>query len=60
MFDSSDRTYIVRTLATILLTYVSRPSMTDCEKVARSLVLKYSFLKEHVSITVLYSWHIHV
>ena len=47
-FDSSDRTYIVRVLSTLLLTHVSRPSMKDCEIVAKSLVLKYSFFKEHV------------
>lgn len=44
-----DRKYIVRVLATVLCTYVQRPSMRDCEIVAKSLVAKYSFLKEHVS-----------
>ena len=52
-FDSSDRTYIVRVLATVLLTYVKRPSMKDCEKVAKSLLLKYAFLKEHVGATLI-------
>lgn len=39
----------VRVLSTLLLTHVPRPSMKDCEVVAKFLVLKYSFLKEHVS-----------
>lgn len=44
-----DRKYIVRTLATMLLTYIQRPSMNDCGIVAQSLLCKYSFLKESVS-----------
>ena len=48
-----DRKYIVRVLATVLCTYVQRPSMRDCEIVAKSLVAKYSFLKEHVSFCML-------
>ena len=44
-----DRKYIVRVLATVLCTYVQRPSIRDCEIVAKSLVAKYAFLKEHVS-----------
>ena len=46
-----DRKYIIRVLATVLCTYVQRPSMRDCEVVAKSLVAKYTFLKEHVSPT---------
>ena len=44
-----DRKYIIRVLATMLCTYVQRPSMRDCEIVAKSLVARFSFLKEHVS-----------
>lgn len=44
-----DRKYMVRVLATMLSTYVQRPSMKDCSVVAESLVRKYSFLKESVS-----------
>lgn len=47
-----DRKYIVRVLATMLCTYVPRPSMKHCEIVAKSLVLKYAFLKEYVSLCV--------
>lgn len=39
---------MVRVLATLLLTHVPNPAMKDCEVVAKSLLLKYSFLKEHV------------
>lgn len=44
-----DRKYIVRVLATMLLSYVQRPRMDDCDIVARSLLRKFSFLKESVS-----------
>ena len=40
---------IVQVLATMLWTYVQKPSSRDCEIVAKSLVCKYPFLKEHVS-----------
>ncbi len=43
-----DRKYVV--LATMLCTHVQRPSMSDCEIVARSLVAKNPFLKQYVSI----------
>ena len=43
-----DRKYVVRTLATMLCTYVQSPSTTDCELVARSLVATHPFLKQHV------------
>ena len=44
-----DRKYIICVLAIMLCTYVQRPSMRDCEVVAKSLVARYSILKEHVS-----------
>ena len=43
-----DRKYIVRVLATMLCTYIPRPAKKHCEIVAKSLVKKYEFLKEHV------------
>ena len=43
-----DRNYMVRVLATVLCTYVKG---CQCEIVAKSLVAKYSFLKEHVSLS---------
>ena len=39
---------MVRILATILLSHVSRPSMKDCELVAKDLVHKFPFLEEYV------------
>ena len=45
-----DRKYIVRVLATVLLTYIQKPSMRQCEVVAKALVRKFPFLKEYVSI----------
>ena len=42
----SDRKYIVQTVATVLMTYVSRPSLDCCSTVAKSLITKYPFLKD--------------
>ena len=47
---ADDRKYIVRVLATVLLTHVQRPSKRQCEVVAKSVVRKFPFLKEYVSI----------
>ncbi len=45
-----DHKYMVRVLATLLSTYyVRHPSMRDCGVVAKSLLRKFSFLKESVS-----------
>lgn len=46
MLLDGDRRYIVQTLATVLMTHVQRPSMKDCETVARSLISTHSFLKD--------------
>ena len=51
-FGDPDRRYIVRVLATMLCTYVQRPSSHDCEIVAKSLVCKHPFLKEYVRLIV--------
>ena len=48
-FDLDDRRYMVRVLATMLLTYVQHASMRDCEVVAKSLIRKYPFLGDFVS-----------
>ena len=48
--DDDDRKYVVRTLATMLCTYVQSPSTTDCEVVAKSLVAVHPFLKQLVMI----------
>ena len=39
-----DRKYIVRTLATILMSHVPSPKMGDCAIAAKALVAKYPFL----------------
>ena len=48
--DDDDRKYVVRTLTTMLCTYVQSPSMSDCEVVAKSLVAVHPFLKQTVII----------
>lgn len=50
-----DRRYMVRVLATVLCTYVQKPSVHDCEIVSKSLVAKFQFLKEYVSILTNYT-----
>lgn len=47
---ADDRKYIVRVLATVLLTHVQKPSKRHCEVVAKALVRKFPFLKEYVSV----------
>lgn len=47
---ADDRKYIVRVLATVLLTHIQRPSKRQCEVVAKSLIRKFAFLKEYVSV----------
>lgn len=37
---------VVQTLATMLMTHVQRPSLSDCNLVTKSLVDKYTFLKD--------------
>ena len=54
---AGDRKYIVHVLATILLTHVQKPSMRQCEVVAKALVRKFPFLKEYVSIAILFSYN---
>ena len=46
---ADDRMYIVRVLATVLLTHVQKPTKRQCEVVAKALVRKFPFLKEYVS-----------
>ena len=41
-----DRKYMVRTLATFLMTFKTRPSLNDCGIVARALVQRFSFLAD--------------
>ncbi len=43
---SEDRKYMVQVLATVLMTYVQKPSKYQCSLVAKSLLQKLTFLKE--------------
>jgi len=47
--QDSDRKYIVQTLATILMTYRSRPSLKDCQLVSKSLHKKFKGLGDESS-----------
>ena len=46
---NDDRKFMCRVLATVLQTHVQRPSVAQCEIVAKALVRKFPFLKEYVS-----------
>lgn len=41
-----DRKYVVQTMATMLMTYIQKPSLSECSIVAKSLIKKYEFLKD--------------
>ena len=49
-----DRRYMVQTIATVLMTYVQRPSLDHCNAVANSVVDKYPFLKDSIEGQVRY------
>ena len=42
----SDRKYVVQTLATMLMSYISDPSLKHCGVVAKALTSKFDFLKD--------------
>ena len=42
----TEQMLIVQTLATMLMTYIQRPSLDHCGIVAKAFVTKYEFLKE--------------
>ena len=42
----TDRKYVVQTMATMLMTYIQKPSLHYCGVVARALTEKYDFLKD--------------
>ena len=46
ILTDSDRMYIVQTLATMLMTHVQRPSLSQCGIVGKALVEKYKYLKD--------------
>lgn len=52
IFYPDDRKYMVRVLATMILTHTSKASVSDCEYVAKALVQKFPFLKEYVSYII--------
>lgn len=39
-----DRKYMVQTLTTVMMTYVQRPSLNDCQVVSAALHKKFKFL----------------
>ena len=45
ILTESDRKYIVQTLAVMLMSYVQKPSLGDCEIVSEALHMKYTFLQ---------------
>ncbi|XP_065893460.1 uncharacterized protein [Dysidea avara] len=47
----TDRKYMVQTLATLLMTYKSRPSLKDCQIVSKSLHQKFKNLGDEDSET---------
>lgn len=49
ILTDSDRKYIVQTLATMLMTYVQRPSLSDCLVVSKALHGKFKFLGDESS-----------
>ena len=53
VFYPDDRRYMVRVLATMILSHVSKASVSDSEHVAKALVQKFPFLKEYVSMCCL-------
>lgn len=46
VLKEADRKYVVQTLATILMTHVQRPSLSQCGFVAKALIDKYPPLNE--------------
>ena len=46
VLTDSDRKYVVQTLATMLMTHVSHPSLKCCGIVAKALIEKFDFLKD--------------
>ena len=46
MLLDSDRKYVVQTLATMLMAYISNPKLKHCGEVARALIEKFDFLKD--------------
>ena len=53
-----DRKYIVRTLATVVMSFTPHPTMDECGVAAKALVAKYPFLadslgKSHVSCNLI-------
>lgn len=56
LLTTPDRRYIVQTIATVLMTYVQRPSLDCCNDVAKSVIDKYPFLKDTVGEGQVSTW----
>ena len=46
VLTDGDRKYIVQVLATMMMTHVQKPSLSECGEVAKSLVSEFTFLKD--------------
>ncbi len=46
ILTDGDRKYVVQTLATVLMTYIQKPTLDNCRNVAKSLLSAYPFLKD--------------
>ena len=49
VLTDSDRKYMVQTLATMLMSYVKRPSLSDCLVISKALHRKFNFLGDEGS-----------
>lgn len=55
----SDQKYMVQTLGTLMMTYVSRPSTSDCLEVSRTLYKKFKFLEADGSSENSWKWFLY-
>ena len=46
VLTNTDRVYVVQTQATLLMTYVQQPSLSQCQTVAKAFIDKYPYLKD--------------
>lgn len=53
ILTDSDRKYMVKTLATMLMTYIQRPSLSNCLVVSKALHKKFTFLGDEDSEVML-------
>lgn len=56
VIPDGDRIYMVQTLATILMTYKTKPSLTDCLNVSKALHAKFRFMGGEESEVIHYNY----